>query len=76
MVLFHIWGLNSCHLKVPHKLMLRVIHCGAPTFDGAFYVTGRNKRFVVFFRAGIQFFIFFGRINNSFLRKSKQFVFF
>ena len=30
MVFFHIWGLNSCHLKVPHKLMLRVSHCGAP----------------------------------------------
>ena len=37
MVFIHIWGLNFCHLKVPHKLMLRFNHCGAPALVGGLY---------------------------------------
>jgi len=39
MVFFHIWGLNSCHMKVPYKLMLRFYRCGVPRWVAFLLVT-------------------------------------
>lgn len=49
MVFFHIWGLNSCHMKVPHKLMLWFSHCGAPPFGVRFLFVKCPQVFCTFF---------------------------
>lgn len=47
MVFFHIWGLNSCHLKVPHKLMLGLVTVALHHHGGnAFYT---NKIYIYSF---------------------------